>query len=519
MRRSLGSSGQPIVSDMRTSAGDLSYPIKQGQLSFRGSGDSAKVEEPSMRGFVPTPDAIVDMMVENLFDERRPSRSSTVLDPGCGLGAFEDGIIRWCRRTGCGLPKITGIESDPGRAHETAARFRRYGSIEILNEDFLMESTGTFDYVVGNPPYVSILSLSEREKAAFRDEFSTARGRFDLYLLFFEQSLRLLKPGGRLVFITPEKFLYVKTAAQLRTLLAKLDVREILFAKNETFGKLVTYPTITTLDNSPSHRPARVVLRDGTTSAFQFPADGASVLPLLSNHSGPSYAGDLTLADVCLRVSCGIATGADKVFVHPTATLPEPLRRFAYPTISGRQLVPGQDQIYTRSSILVPYDTEGALMPFDDLGAFGMMLKAPAHRRTLAARTCARRKPWYAFHDSVPLPDILRPKLLCKDITSEPAFWIDRKGTLLPQHSVYYLVPRDQGKLEALADFLNSYDARRWLKSHCQRAANGFLRLQSEVLKKLPVPERLRPSDEASRAPDISRKTVRHLHAALVLSR
>lgn len=30
-----------------------------------------------------------------------------------------------------------------------------------------------------------------------------------------------------------------------------------------------------------------------------------------------------------------------------------------------------------------------------------------------------------------------------------------------------------------------------WLTANCQRAANGYLRLQSHVLKRLPLPERL----------------------------
>jgi hypothetical protein len=112
-------------------------------------------------------------------------------------------------------------------------------------------------------------------------------------------------------------------------------------------------------------------------------------------------------------------------------------------------------------------------------------------KQRLKARTCARRKPWYAFHETPPLREILRPKLLCKDVTPEPYFWLDRKGDVVPQHSIYYIVPRTPELLDSLRSFLNSQDVRSWLRSHCQRAANGFLRVQSSALKKIPVPDDL----------------------------
>ena len=100
-------------------------------------------------------------------------------------------------------------------------------------------------------------------------------------------------------------------------------------------------------------------------------------------------------------------------------------------------------------------------------------------------------KPWYAFHETPPLRDILRPKVLCKDIGANPLFVIDRDGYVVPRHSVYYIVPANPERIDDLADYLNSADAASWLRDHCQRAANGFLRLQSHVLKHLPLPESL----------------------------
>lgn len=483
------------------------------QLSFPGTNVSDSLATQPMRGFVPTPDHIVDLMVEKLFARRPPSVDSVVLDPGCGLGAFELGIVRWCRRRRRAVPRIIGVEHDPCRARMAEASLKEHSTVKIVNEDFLARSRRRFDYVIGNPPYVPITRLSVEEKTRYRTEYDTARGRFDLYLLFFEQSLRLLRPGGRLVFITPEKFLYVNTAEPLRRILASLHVPEIRLVGEETFGDLVTYPTITTVDNEAASRSTSAVLRTGESIMVRLPSDGSSLLPLLGGCDADESMG-ATLADACLRVSCGVATGADEVFVHETRRLTEGLLEFAHPTIAGRQLVPGQERVRTVHSMLIPYDAGGNLLPLDRLGEFASFLRMPTTRSALSRRTCARRKPWHAFHDSVPLNSVLRPKLLCKDIGAAPMFWLDRSGTLVPRHSVYYMVPRDPSMLEDLASYLNSRAAQRWLVGHCQRAANGFIRLQSSVLKRLPVPRELVPP--LASAPFVQRG--RPAHAALVLS-
>ncbi len=361
-------------------------------------------------------------------------------------------------------------------------------SVAILNEDFLDPRKELFDYVIGNPPYVPITDLTIAERGRYRERYATARGRFDLYLLFYEQALRLLKPGGRLVFITPEKFLYVRTAEPLRRALARFSIEEIHLVDETTFGDLVTYPAITTIVNSRALTPTRVIFRDGDRREVRLPADGTSWIPAINGDSAPRS--ELTLADICRRVSCGVATGADAVFVTPTAQLPANLWRFAFPTIAGRQIRIGQ-ALHSSHSILVPYGRSGDLLGEEQLGELGTYLRQPEQQSRLERRTCVTHKRWYAFHENPPLTDILRPKILCKDITSRPFFLADEAGEIVPRHSVYYIVPKDPSQLHQICDHLNSSDARAWLEAHCQRAANGFFRLQSHVLKHVPVPPSL----------------------------
>lgn len=444
-------------------------------------------------------------MVDRLFLNRRPGSGASVLDPGCGRGEFVDGIVRWCAKQRVGLPRIVGIESNPKHAEIARARFENCASVEIRSSDFLTDDQqGAYDFIVGNPPYVPITDLSEREKHRYRQRFETATGRFDLYLLFFEQAIKLLNPAGRLVFITPEKFLYVETAQALRKILASKNVEEVRLVNEGTFAELVTYPTITTISNEAS-RPSStlVILRNGSEVRIVPPADGSSWLPSMMSHNG-DFSG-LRLEEVCVRISCGVATGADDVFVRDDDGLPASLRRFTYRSIAGREMGDCNDNLATSKLILVPYDLDGNLISEGRLGKLGDYLSQPAIRAQLVRRTCVRRKPWYAFHETPPLKDIMRPKILCKDITERPKFWVDQSGKLLPRHSVYYIVPRDATLIEDLCEYLNSKFVSEWLQTHCQRVANGFLRLQSHVLKRLPIP----PKFAARRRTTLNRPSVR----------
>lgn len=438
-----------------------------------------------MRGFVPTPTKIVDLMVEKLFAGAGDPIGLRVLDPGCGEGEFIDGVVRYCRLRGAQIPRVVGVELDPARAATAKARFAGIREIEIRQRDFLLPSDEKFDRIVGNPPYVSILELDASERELYRKSYLTARGRFDLYLLFFEQALRCLDKGGRLVFITPEKYLYVESARALRQLLLLRHVSELEFVSEATFGELVTYPLITTVSEAASGASTKMIRRDGSRAAVRF-ATAGSWLPTLNGHL--PHAGGLVLADVALRVSCGVATGADQIFVSPATALADDLRPFAHPTVSGRQIRAGRPLV-SADVMLAPYDSEGRLLPEQQLGALGRYLRQPERRAILEARTCSARKKWFAFHDNLPLDEVLRPKLLCKDITEEPFFVVDEHGSIVPRHSVYYIVPADARDLAPLAEYLNSPVAAEWMRAHCQRAAQGFLRMQSHVLKRLPIPD------------------------------
>mgnify|MGYP001041379474 CR=1 FL=1 len=439
------------------------------------------------KGQVFTPSEIVDLMVEKLFQKRRPAPNDRVLDPGCGTGAFIKGILNWCERENVAIPCIVGVESDPQFIKEAQKLIVDRETITVMKGNFLLENFGAFDFIIGNPPYVRIDKLSEPEREMYRKNFETAVNRFDLYMLFFEKALKSLKTQGRLVFITPEKYEYTLTARPLRKLMSKFHVEEIHHVREDVFRGLVTYPTITTI-NRNGEEVTKVIHRDGASITIRLPTDGSRWISVIRGESKLPNSKAI-LEDICMRISSGVATGEDKAFIIPKNEVPEALRNLAHPTVSGKDLT--FDGTKVTHCMLIPYDHSGKLLPEEKLGEFRKRLSK--HRKALNSRYCVRKKkhPWYAFHENPPMGDILRAKILFKDIAKEPKFWLDEKGKIVPQHSVYYLVPKDPRLLPFLLDYLNSEQVRKWVIANCQRAANDFIRLQSSVLRRLPIPENL----------------------------
>ena len=102
---------------------------------------------------------------------------------------------------------------------------------------------GGFDVIVGNPPYVRIQTLDKSEVEFFNQQFESATGNYDIYVLFVEKALQLLKPGGVLGFILPNKFMQTSYGEGLRKLLSEQMslLKLVSFGDAQVFQNATTY--------------------------------------------------------------------------------------------------------------------------------------------------------------------------------------------------------------------------------------------------------------------------------------
>lgn len=285
----------------------------------------------------------------------------------------------------------------------------------------------------------------------------------------------------------------------MRRLLGQHYIEHIEHVPEDAFEGYITYPAITTIQkDAPS--ATVVTLRSGKTYETSLPATGESWAARLRGGESSRVETGGVLSDAMVRISAGVATGRDRLFVMDKRQVPEDIDlKWVRPTVGGRELG-GVDLTSPPNRFVCPYADNGQLYPENELGAYGRW--AAQHREELESRFCVSKngKPWYSWHENPPMTDILRPKILFKDVASEPKFWVDDEGDIVPRHSVYYGVPKRGVDLFQLADYLNSKPARMWMEKHCQRAANGYIRLQSRVLKKMPIPTALQVEGQVSMA-------------------
>lgn len=106
------------------------------------------------------------------------------------------------------------------------------------------EGHGGFDIVIANPPYVRMEGFKE-EKETFRDQFESYSGRADLFVYFYEQGFRLLRPGGVLSFITSNKYFRAVYGEKLRRLLTERSViHELVDFGDSPVFDATAYPSI-----------------------------------------------------------------------------------------------------------------------------------------------------------------------------------------------------------------------------------------------------------------------------------
>jgi predicted RNA methylase len=101
---------------------------------------------------------------------------------------------------------------------------------------------GGFDIVIGNPPYIRIQEIEEREISFLSHQTKISEGYLDTYMLFTETAINLLRENGLFSFIMPLKFLTSNYGKGLRKFL--LESGQVI--KVIDFGDLPIFESATT---------------------------------------------------------------------------------------------------------------------------------------------------------------------------------------------------------------------------------------------------------------------------------
>ena len=118
---------------------------------------------------------------------------------------------------------------------------------EVLDEDGRFVG---FDCVIGNPPYIQLQKMGADADALQKMNYETYERTGDIYCLFYEMGMKLLKPGALLSFITSNKWMRAGYGKSLREHLSSKYNPTLLidFANNKIFDSATVLVNILALE-------------------------------------------------------------------------------------------------------------------------------------------------------------------------------------------------------------------------------------------------------------------------------
>ena len=190
-------------------------------------------------GVFPTPDGVAQMMVEIAS----PSVTSRVLDPACGTGTFLVEVVRlWNSNSSKGKKgRVWGIDksarmlllSELNLGHNKNIKYRRAlaDSLYQTPTSLFEELNGGFDFILTNPPFGVIIDRNKHNMTLFQ---TCRNGKGDIVkrqqseIVFVEQCLKYLKPGGLLGIVLPRSMVTNSSLKDARLVINSFGYLEAL---------------------------------------------------------------------------------------------------------------------------------------------------------------------------------------------------------------------------------------------------------------------------------------------------
>lgn len=366
-------------------------------------------------------------------------------------------------------------------------------------------ATGGFDVVLGNPPYVRMERLKP-VKPYLQQRYAVASDRADLYCYFYELGLSLLKPGGRLGYISSSTFFKTGSGEPLRRhLLGHARIRTLVdFGDIQVFEGVTTYPAIVVLDRCDAPDPDAPVrflalgaaMPESLAAEYQQHAGempqnqlGLDAWRLESDALAQLRAkltrGHSTLKEAYGSPLYGIKTGLNDAFVVDRATRD---RLIAEDPKSAELLKPFLEGKDLKKWRIEPQDLWLIYIPKNriDIDAY------PAIKRHLLPlrdklEKRATKQAWFELQQAQAdyEKDFQSAKVLYPEISQGPKFALDQTG-YYPLNKLFYLATTDL----YLVGLLNSRAVWTYLFGICSplRGGEWRLELRAQYVETVPIP-------------------------------
>ena len=336
-----------------------------------------------------------------------------------------------------------------------------------FNCDFLKKKIDEkYENIILNPPYIKIQELPVQYREFITSNFELLnKGSIDIYYAFIIRCLSLLADDGVMVSITPNSYLYTKTAYELRKyLFDNRLIKEIIdFKEKKVFTNASVYCCITVFDKTPKTN----LIYNGNIIPYESIITNYSLFNLNSSEN--------TLKNIC-KIRNGIATLRDKVFIKKDRLYDEPC---------WKQITNGPNVNYIiypyRCDKIIPeveFQTENPL-------TYQYLLE---NKEELSKRDKGNKSypAWYAYGRSqsirysskkcVYIPCFLEPSTI-------PANLFEYENML--HSSCLCLEPNDENDIDLIKNIIISNID--YIKNNSSKRSAGWINLSSSVLNDLPI--------------------------------
>lgn len=403
-----------------------------------------------------------------------------------------------------GLSKdITGMETDPAacrkcrkRLEHVASRLGVKGvSWNIIESDALRYSKYKYDYILGNPPYITYHDLDQKTREYAKKHFETCKkGRFDYCYAFIEKGIKSLKSNGVLAYILPNSILKNVWAENLRNYIQPY-VQQIIDLRNQGVFKDVTLSPIILVAQKKEYGMNPFVTCSCANEAINYSVERGSLL----NHSW-TFGGNIQRSATAerrfgdyFRVSSSVATllneafliedyeEVDQQFIRVKEHLVE--RSATRPAVSTKS-----QQYHKHPMIIFPYayDKDDHLLRYTEekfAGEFPHALQyLNLFRQKLNDRSTDKNAKWFEYGRSQALRHLNREKIVMSTIVSRN-FQIYLAPTEAVPYAGLYIVAKGDMPLAQAQNILEHDDFKRYAEQHGVVTAKDSYRISSKIVE------------------------------------
>ena len=313
-----------------------------------------------------------------------------------------------------------------------------------------------FDFIIGNPPYISYKEMDIESRKALRDRFvSCTAGKFDYCYAFIESAIGLLKDTGKLVQLIPNNIYKNVFAQKLRDMLKEhLSIvydypNRKLFDKTLTSVSLFLYEQDNISDEIQykdlTNKQNRVINRRRLSGKWAFGSE-------LSNADGTIRFGDV------FNASISIATLLNEAFLLSDEDIK---KEQIEPDVVYKAVSPRSLQYQIEKYIIFPYKYDASGLVHFTANEFEKLFpNATKHlkrfSRELAERDSDKKAAWFEYGRSQALSHINTEKLLVSTITTRKVEIHKIGKDVIPYSGIYIIAKNSNYSLDDAISVLRS---------------------------------------------------------------